>query len=495
MTGATAIDTRRPRLNIAVAFVAAVTLAVVSGWGVAQVGPLITAVTLIGLALIYLTLKSVWAPFRAVVAIVCLTPFFVIPVSAASASPTLFEVAALTAVGSYVVVLILDRRERIVVRFEVAVWALLGGYLIYAFVLGTRFGAGADLFRLFFRFGLAFGLFWLTVQLVRTSDMARRLIEWIALGATSAATVALVLYAGGPSFTFRALSGLVQYGYPDSRVVRYIEDNPDNPMRAIGTGVDPNAFGGLLMVGLILITGLLLSRRRPVPAPILVFAASLCGLAMLLTFSRGAWIGALAGIGVLVWFRARMIVPFAVAGGAALLLLGVGATYVGRLEAGLRMQDPATIQRFEEYRNALGNIRRHPWFGLGFGDAPSPEFGVGVSSIYLLIAEQTGLVGLALFGLFCAIALWRAWGRFRTTGDDVLLTVGAAFVGMLSVGLVDHYYFNIRFAHMVALFWIVAGLLVALSNGDDLQYEQEGGGRWQREPLRASMLRSRRSLT
>jgi len=393
------------------------------------------------------------------------------------------------------VVLLLDRRERIVVRAEVVVWALLGGYLIFAFVLGTRFGAGTDLVRLFLRFGLAFGLFWLTVQLVRTPGMAHRAVVWIALGATSAAAIALSLYSGGASLTFRALSGLVQYGYPDSRIVRYIEDNPDNPMRAVGTSVDPNAFGGLLMVGLILIAGLLLSRRRTVPAPVLVCAASLCGLAMLLTFSRGAWIGALAGLGVLVWFRARVVVPFAIAGGVALLLLGVGATYVGRLETGLRMEDPATVQRLNEYRNALENIRRHPWFGLGFGDAPSPDFGVGVSSIYLLVAEQTGLVGLALFGLFCLIALRRAWIRFRATGDDLLLTVGAAFVGMLTVGLVDHYYFNIRFAHMAALFWIVAGLLVALSNNEVLPDEQEGDGRWQQEPHRAFTPRLRQSST
>jgi hypothetical protein len=32
------------------------------------------------------------------------------------------------------------------------------------------------------------------------------------------------------------------------------------------------------------------------------------------------------------------------------------------------------------------------------------------------------------------------------------------------VGLVDHYFFNIRFAHMAALFWTLAGLLVALTS-------------------------------
>jgi O-antigen ligase len=111
----------------------------------------------------------------------------------------------------------------------------------------------------------------------------------------------------------------------------------------------------------------------------------------------------------------------------------------------------------------LAIIRAHPWFGIGFGDAPSPDFGVGVSSIYLLIAEQTGLVGLALFGLFSSVVLWRAWHAFRATDDDLLLTAGAAFAAALTVGLVDHYFFNMRFVHTVGLFWIVVGVVVALA--------------------------------
>ena len=36
--------------------------------------------------------------------------------------------------------------------------------------------------------------------------------------------------------------------------------DPSRPMRAVGTSVDPNSFGGLLMVGFVLAAGQLVSR-------------------------------------------------------------------------------------------------------------------------------------------------------------------------------------------------------------------------------------------
>ena len=445
-----------------------------AGWIAADSGPLVALAVLAAIALALVALRSIWVPFATLLAVATLLPFIVLPISAGGGRPTLFEIAALGSIALYLIILLVDRRERLVIRAEVIVWALFLAYLAFAFVLGTRFGAGSDLLRLFLRFSLGFTLFWLTLQLVRSRHLGLRLIEWLVAGTTGAAAIALLLYAGGPSVTFRALIRLVPYGYPDTRVVRFIEDNPGNPMRAVGTGVDPNALGGMLMLGFVLAVGLLFSDSRRLPTILHVAAPAIIGLAILLTFSRGAWVGAATGAAIIVWFRARYLVPFGLAAGFIALVVGFGATFVSRLEAGLRLEDAATIQRFEEYENAIRIIRAHPWFGIGFGDAPSPEFGVGVSSIYLLIAEQSGLVGLALFTLLVGLVARRSWKAFRASDDDVLLTVGATFAAALTVGLVDHYFFNIRFVHTVGLFWIVVGLVVALTDLTTASGESEG---------------------
>ncbi len=432
------------------------------GWTTVHLGPPAGFALLLAAPAAALASRSIWFLYGALLGVIALAPFLVIPVSAGGARPTLFEVVALALIGSYIVILLIDKRERLVVSVATALWFLYCAYLVAAFALGARFGVDQDLTRLFFRFGLALGMFWITVQLVRSRYQVAAIITGIIAASAVAAGGALALYAGGPALTFRVLSRLVPYGYPDTRVVRFIEDNPDNAMRAIGTGVDPNAFGGLMMIGFVLAVGLAFNRTRPIPIGFVVTAIALTGLAVLLTYSRGAWVGAATGAGVIIWFRARALVPIAAIAGMAALVGGLGSAFISRLEAGLRFQDAATRQRLTEYENAIAIIREHPWFGIGFGNAPSPEFGVGVSSIFLLVAEQTGLIGLAGFLIIVAVIALRGWRAFRRTNDDLVLTLGAAFAASLVVGFVDHYYFNIRFVHMVALFWILAGLLVVI---------------------------------
>ena len=62
---------------------------------------------------------------------------------------------------------------------------------------------------------------------------------------------------GSPSFstlipqtwTIRILDALARFNYPGGAgALRYIEDDPANPMRAIGTQVDPNVLGGLMIL-------------------------------------------------------------------------------------------------------------------------------------------------------------------------------------------------------------------------------------------------------
>ena len=460
---------RRPldrRIEIPLLVGLAVGGGLLAGWSAARHDPVILLVVTLAGPVILLAARSLWFLLAALVGAMTLLPFFVLPISVGGANPTLFEVLGFGLAGGYLAVLLIDRRERLMTRAPVAAWLVFGGYLVFVFVLGSRFGASAELARLFLRFGLALGLFWVTLQLVRSRAEAGRLVGWIVSGAALAAALGLALYAGGAQFTYRVLIRLVPYGYPDTRVVRWIEDNPANPMRLTGTGIDPNAFGGMLMLGFVLAVGLAFSRERPLPRGLLWAAIAVTGLGVLLTYSRGAWIGSALGAGIIIWFRARWLAPLGLLGAAGALAAGLGSDFVARLEAGLRLRDEATRMRLDEYENALRIIREHPWFGIGFGDAPSPEFGVGVSSIYLLIAEQAGLVGLAAFLLVVGLIMARGWLAFRRGGDDLVLTVGAALIAALTVGLVDHYFINIRFVHLVALFWILAGLLFALAEMD-----------------------------
>lgn len=203
--------------------------------------------------------------------------------------------------------------------------------------------------------------------------------------------------------------------------------------------------------------------------------------------------------------------------GAVLLVFGLGSGYFARLASGLRFEDQASLMRLAEYQNALDIIGRYPAFGVGFGTAGELDLTTGVSSIYLTIAERTGLLGLLLFGVAIVAFFVAAIPAIRYSGDEgrrvedrrptkddgrwtmddggedglgepaatagrpssvvrsssssrqadwsildtALLGGTASILGALVVGLVDHYYFNIEFPHMAALFWLVVGTALA----------------------------------
>jgi O-antigen ligase len=157
------------------------------------------------------------------------------------------------------------------------------------------------------------------------------------------------------------------------------------------------------------------------------------------------------------------------------LIFGIGERFVGRVTEGVQFADQANQMRLAEYRNAIAIIRSYPVFGIGFGKAPELDLVAGVSSIYLALAERIGLVGLFAFlgivAAFFARNMRAMRAAFHENHDEErgaqLLGLQAAVVAALAVGLLDHYFFNIEFSHMVALFWGCIGLALAIETTDD----------------------------
>jgi hypothetical protein len=86
--------------------------------------------------------------------------------------------------------------------------------------------------------------------------------------------------------------------------------------------------------------------------------------------------------------------------------------------------------------------------------------------MYLRIAGNSGMVGLALFLLTVAETLRYGLARWRhLLADQDLLTLwlgcAGSIVGMMVVGFFDHYYANFEFHGSVLLFWTMIGLTLA----------------------------------
>src|SRR5690606_33436092 len=118
-----------------------------------------------------------------------------------------------------------------------------------------------------------------------------------------------------------------------------------------------------------------------------------------------------------------------------------------------------------EYKDALILISRYPLFGVGFTGVPDIDLYLGVSMLYLIMAENMGLIGVVTFlaamvGFFALmLGAWRH--GFAPEREAVILGFGGAVLGALVSGLADHYWFNMTYPHMTVLFWLYLSLAMA----------------------------------
>jgi len=398
----------------------------------------------------------------AAVAVIALLPYATLPVKV-GLTFTLLEAAILLTIAVWALRLGFDRSELILTT---PVFLPLGFFVtatLVAFLLGAGRNTTTQTAHDYLKLLLGVSMIVLVVNLLRERRDVARLTTAIVAGGAVAGALAIILQRLPVALMTRLLTRLSVVGYPTSRVVRYLEDNPALARRATGTGVDPNAFAGFLMLVLVLAVGQAVASRPLVARKLSIVTVPIVGLALLLTQSRAAWLGAAVGIGMLALLRyRRLILPLVVLGVAA-AAFGVGGGYLSRLTGGLRGQDAATQLRFREYANALQLIRDYPVFGVGFGDAPRIDLQTGVSSVYLTVAERAGLIGLAFFLVVLVSLVARLIrGALRASADEpcgeLTLAIAAALVAACVAATLDHYFFNLGFPHMAALFWTFAGL-------------------------------------
>ncbi len=123
--------------------------------------------------------------------------------------------------------------------------------------------------------------------------------------------------------------------------------------------------------------------------------------------------------------------------------------------------------------------------GVGFTGTPSIDLYTDAASMYLIMANEIGLVGVGLFastmiGVF-AYGL-RAWRAVQDNHElrSILLGYHAALLAALLNGTADLYFFRLDFQASITLFWLTVALALAVH-----------GWRWNRplpkRPLSCSM--------
>jgi polysaccharide biosynthesis protein PslJ len=412
-------------------------------------------------------LTNVSAALYAMIAVMGLLPFGTLPFRIGF-TPTFLDAA----MGAFVLIYLLQwmtgKRQSLQLTPAHFLILVYMGWLILSFVLGLRFGSPTSTtLRGFAETLLSISMVFILVDLLRDPVILRRLVLLILIVIAAQAVISLVLYVMPDATAERTLIRLARLGYPNGGVIRYIEDNPAFAERAIGTWVDPNALGGILAISATIIAPQIFAEK-----PILkyrwltFFVFSLVALALVLTFSRASMLALAAGIFIIGFARYRKLLLIMLIGGSLLLFLPQTQGYIERFIQAFTAADLATQMRIGEYTDSLRLISRYPIFGVGFTGTPDIDIYTNVASMYLIMANQIGLVGVAIYvvtiiGVF--IYGIRAWRNASINPDLNAIHLGyhAALVTALVNATADLYFFRLDFHASITLFWLVVALALA----------------------------------
>ena len=239
--------------------------------------------------------------------------------------------------------------------------------------------------------------------------------------------------------------------------------------RATGTFKDPNVYGPFLIPGLLYAAHQCLTRRLRltiVPAAMVLFL----GLAILLSFSRGAWINMAIAFAIYGYFsfiaastNAQRLKMFVVAAASAFLILGA-LTVATQIDAvGKLLEERAQLSqsydegpegRFGGHEKAKALILENP-LGIGAGTFTEVHHHEDVHNVYLSMFLNAGWIGGLLFILMCALTTLYGLRHAckRTVSQPLFIIALAAFIGNVVEGFVidiDHWR---HFYLLMALVW------------------------------------------
>jgi len=316
------------------------------------------------------------------------------------------------------------------------------------------------------------GAGWLTLQM---ADGAQR-VRQLALAAVGAGTL-------------QALYGIAQTLGLDPTDWGVV---PWEARRAFGTLGNPDTFGNYLTIVLPLAVVLALTARTPRFKLVWWAASTAIGMGVTLSFARGAWLGAMAGLLVLGMAAVRLgvrpdrtdrvaigLAAVTALATAAFTLTGLTSYSVAeRIVSAFRPYEGSFETRLSIWRAALDGIAERPLFGWGpdafvylwYAHRPAADVAMhggahiadDAHSYLLQLAATRGIPSAIAFATAIGAALYSAAPAAFARGRASRLPYAGWFAAL--VGYVVALMVSITSVAATALLWIGIAILIAPSS-------------------------------
>lgn len=279
--------------------------------------------------------------------------------------------------------------------------------------------------------------------------------------------------------------------------------------RASGSFEQPNPYGGFINLSLLLAAGILLGlvavaarrwrekrpgfslRQRRVWGPIALMGGltGLLALALVFSWSRGAWLGFAAGTAVLLLFwpqqrrwgwalllAAALLFWFSLQLG--LIPAGIADRLVGFSQdlqlgdaRGVDITDTnyAVLERLAHWQAALDMARNDLWLGVGFGNYAAvyadyalinwPDALGHAHNYYLNLLAEVGFLGLLAYLILWGLIFWQTGQllrQFNGAERGIALGLLAVWASLTVHHLVDKLYVNNLYLHLGVMWGLLA---------------------------------------
>jgi len=331
-----------------------------------------------------------------------------------------------------------------------------------------------------------FPLFFLVSQLAESGAKAKKIFLIVGAGAALSSLIAICQWAS--QFVFKAEAVADFWGknvaplFLGETFVRAVTQDPSwfvniggkTMMRAIGFFPDPHSLAFYLGMTLPVILTWVIFEKKYKWQMFAIFCVVF--FALLLTFSRGGYLGIAVALFLTIWlgwrkFRAPDKLFIGSLAALALFVFFLAGTAVtSRFFSSFNLGEGSNAARLQIWRDSLNMAKISPLLGVGLGNYPlTVNFSSGYRSaitshnLYLDILTEMGIFGLLAWFWFLISAARRAWRGFSCgQGADAGLCLG--LLGSLIYFFVHSFFETAIFNPTVLAFlMIITGLTYALT--------------------------------
>lgn len=264
--------------------------------------------------------------------------------------------------------------------------------------------------------------------------------------------------------------GYLQYFlYPSLRNLIYAGWDP-HLYRMFASFLDPNFAGPFFAVYFLIVLHEAFTQKTKMHRLIFFLASILTFFAVILSFSRGAYLVLGAGFLVYLFYKGYRKIAFSIPVG--IILLGfLFAFFVPRGEGKNLLRTVSTDARLLSVESATTVFLKNPIVGVGFdsfryaqyryhlltgSDWQQSHSGAGTNNSFLFVLATTGILGGAFYVYFWFVLMHLTWGKLKKKEPH-----GVLFISLWVTFLVSGLFENTLFYPSIMLWlWILVGFFI-----------------------------------